>query len=184
MQLLSKLVLTPTCVGLSVPSGFRSELAAEALQLPGGQSSVREAAAFQRGLCHPALCRQGKKILNKKKNKTKNMKNFVAPKSFTGCCVFLCQQVEYQCRGFLEKNRDTLYEELVEVVRVSKVTLSVSSSARCAGFLLSSPSSDRVPGFSVLCFSLPSSPTFSKRRRIEAPSVFEGASKSGRPGLE
>uniref|UniRef100_A0A665VYM4 Myosin VC n=1 Tax=Echeneis naucrates TaxID=173247 RepID=A0A665VYM4_ECHNA len=30
-------------------------------------------------------------------------------------------KVEYQCRGFLEKNRDTLYEELVEIMRVSKV---------------------------------------------------------------
>uniref|UniRef100_A0A665VY25 Myosin VC n=1 Tax=Echeneis naucrates TaxID=173247 RepID=A0A665VY25_ECHNA len=29
-------------------------------------------------------------------------------------------KVEYQCRGFLEKNRDTLYEELVEIMRVSK----------------------------------------------------------------
>lgn len=56
----------------------------------------------------------------------------VALKSFTGCCTFLCQQVEYQCRGFLEKNRDTLYEELVEVIRVSKVIFSVSLS--CAEF--------------------------------------------------
>uniref|UniRef100_A0A3Q3J0J8 Myosin VC n=1 Tax=Monopterus albus TaxID=43700 RepID=A0A3Q3J0J8_MONAL len=29
-------------------------------------------------------------------------------------------KVEYQCRGFLEKNRDALYEELVEIMRVSK----------------------------------------------------------------
>uniref|UniRef100_A0A3Q3WH83 Uncharacterized protein n=1 Tax=Mola mola TaxID=94237 RepID=A0A3Q3WH83_MOLML len=29
-------------------------------------------------------------------------------------------KVEYQCKGFLEKNRDTLYEELVDVIRVSK----------------------------------------------------------------
>ncbi|XP_070763709.1 unconventional myosin-Vc [Enoplosus armatus] len=29
-------------------------------------------------------------------------------------------KVEYQCRGFLEKNRDTLYEELVDIMRVSK----------------------------------------------------------------
>lgn len=30
-------------------------------------------------------------------------------------------QVEYQCKGFLEKNRDTLYEELVDIMRASKV---------------------------------------------------------------
>uniref|UniRef100_A0A8C7MJ17 Myosin VC n=1 Tax=Oncorhynchus kisutch TaxID=8019 RepID=A0A8C7MJ17_ONCKI len=30
-------------------------------------------------------------------------------------------KVEYQCRGFLEKNRDTLYEELVDTMRTSKV---------------------------------------------------------------
>uniref|UniRef100_A0A3Q3FNL4 Myosin VC n=1 Tax=Labrus bergylta TaxID=56723 RepID=A0A3Q3FNL4_9LABR len=29
-------------------------------------------------------------------------------------------KVEYQCRGFLEKNRDTLYEELVDILRASK----------------------------------------------------------------
>ncbi|KAM9351640.1 unconventional myosin-Vc [Symphorus nematophorus] len=29
-------------------------------------------------------------------------------------------KVEYQCRGFLEKNRDTLYEELVDIMRNSK----------------------------------------------------------------
>ncbi|XP_037101546.1 unconventional myosin-Vc-like [Syngnathus acus] len=29
-------------------------------------------------------------------------------------------KVEYQCKGFLEKNRDTLYEELVAVLRVSE----------------------------------------------------------------
>uniref|UniRef100_A0AAR2IYN9 Myosin VC n=1 Tax=Pygocentrus nattereri TaxID=42514 RepID=A0AAR2IYN9_PYGNA len=30
-------------------------------------------------------------------------------------------KVEYQCKGFLEKNRDNLYEELVSVMRASKV---------------------------------------------------------------
>uniref|UniRef100_A0A7N9B0G3 Myosin VC n=1 Tax=Mastacembelus armatus TaxID=205130 RepID=A0A7N9B0G3_9TELE len=30
-------------------------------------------------------------------------------------------KVEYQCKGFLEKNRDTLYEELVDILRDSKV---------------------------------------------------------------
>ncbi|XP_031688697.1 LOW QUALITY PROTEIN: unconventional myosin-Vc-like [Oncorhynchus kisutch] len=32
-------------------------------------------------------------------------------------------KVEYQCRGFLEKNRDTLYEELVDTMRTSKFPL-------------------------------------------------------------
>lgn len=36
--------------------------------------------------------------------------------------LFEHEQVEYQCRGFLEKNRDTLYEELVDMLRVSEVT--------------------------------------------------------------
>lgn len=30
-------------------------------------------------------------------------------------------QVEYQCEGFLEKNRDTVYDMLVEILRASKV---------------------------------------------------------------
>ncbi|XP_068168579.1 unconventional myosin-Vc [Antennarius striatus] len=32
-------------------------------------------------------------------------------------------KVEYQCRGFLEKNRDALYEELVDIMRLSKFPL-------------------------------------------------------------
>uniref|UniRef100_A0A8C7YNI6 Unconventional myosin-Vc n=1 Tax=Oryzias sinensis TaxID=183150 RepID=A0A8C7YNI6_9TELE len=31
-------------------------------------------------------------------------------------------KVEYQCKGFLEKNRDTLYEELVDTMRASKLS--------------------------------------------------------------
>ncbi|XP_052399957.1 unconventional myosin-Vc [Carassius gibelio] len=32
-------------------------------------------------------------------------------------------KVEYQCKGFLEKNRDTLYEELVDIMRTSQNAL-------------------------------------------------------------
>ncbi|XP_071752785.2 unconventional myosin-Vc [Centroberyx gerrardi] len=32
-------------------------------------------------------------------------------------------KVEYQCKGFLEKNRDALYEELVDIIRISKFPL-------------------------------------------------------------
>ncbi|KAG1952451.1 unconventional myosin-Vc [Pimephales promelas] len=32
-------------------------------------------------------------------------------------------KVEYQCKGFLEKNRDTLYEELVDILRTSQFAL-------------------------------------------------------------
>uniref|UniRef100_A0A671VGU2 Myosin VC n=1 Tax=Sparus aurata TaxID=8175 RepID=A0A671VGU2_SPAAU len=35
-------------------------------------------------------------------------------------------KVEYQCRGFLEKNRDALYEELVDIMRDSKFCSSLS----------------------------------------------------------
>lgn len=30
-------------------------------------------------------------------------------------------QVEYQCDGFLEKNRDTVYEEQINILKASKV---------------------------------------------------------------
>lgn len=30
-------------------------------------------------------------------------------------------QVEYQCDGFLEKNRDTVYEEHISILKASKV---------------------------------------------------------------
>ncbi|KAJ8340437.1 hypothetical protein SKAU_G00350700 [Synaphobranchus kaupii] len=35
-------------------------------------------------------------------------------------------KVEYQCRGFLEKNRDTMYEELVDIMRDSKFSILAS----------------------------------------------------------
>lgn len=31
-------------------------------------------------------------------------------------------QVEYQCEGFLEKNKDTVFEEQIKVLKSSKVT--------------------------------------------------------------
>ena len=34
----------------------------------------------------------------------------------------LSEQLEYQCEGFLEKNRDTVYDMLVEILRASKVS--------------------------------------------------------------
>ncbi|XP_006511002.1 unconventional myosin-Vc isoform X2 [Mus musculus] len=41
-------------------------------------------------------------------------------------------KVEYQCEGFLEKNRDTVYDMLVEILRASKFHL-------CAAFFQESP---------------------------------------------
>ena len=35
--------------------------------------------------------------------------------------LFFHSQVEYQSKGFLEKNRDALYEDLLEIMRASKV---------------------------------------------------------------
>lgn len=34
----------------------------------------------------------------------------------------MCFQVEYQCEGFLEKNKDTVFEEQIKVLKSSKVT--------------------------------------------------------------
>lgn len=36
-------------------------------------------------------------------------------------CVVLAEQVEYQCEGFLEKNKDTVNEEQINVLKASKV---------------------------------------------------------------
>lgn len=33
----------------------------------------------------------------------------------------LFSQVEYQCEGFLEKNRDTVYEEQINILKASQV---------------------------------------------------------------
>lgn len=35
----------------------------------------------------------------------------------------MCFQVEYQCEGFLEKNKDTVFEEQIKVLKSSKVTM-------------------------------------------------------------
>lgn len=40
---------------------------------------------------------------------------------FSNFVSLFAQQVEYQCKGFLEKNRDALYEELIDIMRASKV---------------------------------------------------------------
>lgn len=40
--------------------------------------------------------------------------------------VDLLFQVEYQCDGFLEKNRDTVYEEQINILKASKVRQFVS----------------------------------------------------------
>lgn len=36
-------------------------------------------------------------------------------------CAVLVEQVEYQCDGFLEKNKDTVNEEQINVMKASKV---------------------------------------------------------------
>jgi len=33
--------------------------------------------------------------------------------------------VEYQCEGFLEKNKDTVYEEQIKVLKSSKVSIRI-----------------------------------------------------------
>lgn len=35
----------------------------------------------------------------------------------------LSWQVEYQCEGFLEKNRDTVYEEQINILKASQVRI-------------------------------------------------------------
>lgn len=76
--------------------------------------------------------------------------------------------MEYQCKGFLEKNRDTLYEELVDIMRTSEVILPVkkregvfhSSQPICNTFLLVT---------TVISFHF--WPTFSKKRSEALPTV-------------
>uniref|UniRef100_A0A669EAX3 Myosin VC n=1 Tax=Oreochromis niloticus TaxID=8128 RepID=A0A669EAX3_ORENI len=52
---------------------------------------------------------------------------FEKPRLSNGAFVIqhFADKVEYQCRGFLEKNRDALYEELVDMMRSSKVIKSL-----------------------------------------------------------
>lgn len=43
------------------------------------------------------------------------------PYSNTSCALHV-EQVEYQCEGFLEKNKDTVNEEHIIVLKASKVS--------------------------------------------------------------
>lgn len=40
---------------------------------------------------------------------------------FNADCALFTGQVEYQCDGFLEKNKDTVNEEQINVLKASKV---------------------------------------------------------------
>uniref|UniRef100_A0A8C4UJC4 Myosin motor domain-containing protein n=1 Tax=Falco tinnunculus TaxID=100819 RepID=A0A8C4UJC4_FALTI len=60
---------------------------------------------------------------------------FQKPKRSTDAFV-VCHfagKVEYQCDGFVEKNRDTVPEELVGLLRASKVRATLSRGCGCAG---------------------------------------------------
>lgn len=41
-------------------------------------------------------------------------------------------QVEYQCEGFLEKNKDTVYEEQIKVLKSSKVSIRILFVSFCS----------------------------------------------------
>lgn len=51
-------------------------------------------------------------------------KNLLCPADSQGrrCDLGLCLQVEYQCEAFLEKNKDTVNEEQINVLKQSKVS--------------------------------------------------------------
>lgn len=36
-------------------------------------------------------------------------------------CFLLFYQVQYECDGFLDKNRDTVFEELINILKASQV---------------------------------------------------------------
>lgn len=41
-----------------------------------------------------------------------------------GCDFFLpLNQVQYECSGFLDKNRDTVFEELINILKASQVDM-------------------------------------------------------------
>lgn len=44
--------------------------------------------------------------------------------------------MEYQCDGFLEKNRDTVYEEQINILKASKVRLKAECANKFASLLL------------------------------------------------
>lgn len=45
-------------------------------------------------------------------------------------------QVEYQCEGFLEKNRDTVYEEQINILKASQVRTRTKTRTSLTGHLL------------------------------------------------
>uniref|UniRef100_A0A8C3L1A2 Unconventional myosin-Va n=1 Tax=Chrysolophus pictus TaxID=9089 RepID=A0A8C3L1A2_CHRPC len=55
-------------------------------------------------------------------------------------------KVEYQCEGFLEKNKDTVYEEQIKVLKSSKVSIRIIFIFFCSYNALSEASSKARPG--------------------------------------
>lgn len=56
-------------------------------------------------------------------------------------CCFVVEQVEYQCEGFLEKNKDTVNEEQINVLKASKV--------RCTNSIASKSEADHAEAVSI-----------------------------------
>lgn len=59
-----------------------------------------------------------------------------------------CSEVEYQCEGFLEKNRDRVNQELVNVLKRSKVIVYYTSTSDFSPFSLRNPQKHNVSTFS------------------------------------
>lgn len=49
--------------------------------------------------------------------------------------LLLCSKVEYQCEGFLEKNKDRVNEEQINVLKSSKVIVYYISTSASSPFL-------------------------------------------------
>uniref|UniRef100_A0A7N8X9F3 Methyl-CpG binding domain protein 3b n=1 Tax=Mastacembelus armatus TaxID=205130 RepID=A0A7N8X9F3_9TELE len=45
--------------------------------------------------------------------------------------LHFADMVQYECNGFLDKNRDTVFEELINVLKASQVDLFVSAAGKC-----------------------------------------------------
>lgn len=104
-------------------------------------------------------------------------------------------QVEYQCKGFLEKNRDTLYEELVDIMRASKVqntkvvkhlTTQISKIIDCPFFLLlNCLTFMQLKIFETFCCQFPLLAGFFNEENQNSVYTVKGVKvKAARPGVK
>lgn len=92
-----------------------------------------------------------------------------------------CQQVQYECDGFLDKNRDTVFEELINILKASQVDMCCIFSVMSLFLYMSAWQGGWLPGVCVclcVCQSELVAELFQQQGNVS--SVANGGVRSGK----